>query len=100
MKSLLQAETGKLKKRLLYWHYPHYHTEGATPYSAVRNGDWKLIHSIETNTYELYNLKSDISESKNQIDSEPTIAAKLKKELEIWKMKIGAQMPEVKNETK
>ncbi len=96
LKSLLQPETGKLKKRSLYWHYPHYHTEGATPYSAVRNGDWKLIHTIETNTYELYNLKTDISETKNLIDSEPAVAAKLIKELEAWKKKVGAQMPAVK----
>jgi arylsulfatase A-like enzyme len=96
IKPLLISETGKLKRKSLYWHYPHYHTEGATPYSAVRNGDWKLIHTIETNTYELYNLKSDISESKNLIDSEPAIATKLKKELESWKKKMKAQMPKVK----
>lgn len=96
IKPLLISEKGKLKKRSLFWHYPHYHTEGATPYSAVRHGDWKLIHTIETNSYELYNLNTDISESKNLIDSEPTIAAKLKKELETWKKKVGAQMPTVR----
>jgi len=95
-KPLLLSKEGKLKKRALYWHYPHYHTEGATPYSAMRNGDWKLIHTFETNTYELYNLKSDISESKNLIASEPAIASKLKKELESWKKKMGAQMPKYK----
>lgn len=93
---LLISENGQLKRKSLYWHYPHYHTEGATPYSAVRHGDWKLIHTIETNTYELYNLKADISESKNLIDSEPAIAIRLKKELESWKKKMGAQMPTVK----
>jgi len=96
IKPLIVSETGKLKRKSLYWHYPHYHTEGATPYSAVRNGDWKLIHTIETNSYELYNLKSDISESKNLIGSEPAIAAKLKKELENWKKKMHAQMPTAK----
>jgi len=96
IKSIITSETGSLKRKSLYWHYPHYHTEGATPYSAVRSSDWKLIHTIETNTYELYNLKLDISESKNLIDSEPTIATKLKKELESWKKKMGAQMPVVK----
>lgn len=100
IKPLLISENGKLKHRALYWHYPHYHTEGATPYSAVRNGDWKLIHTIETNSYELFNLKNDISESNNVIDSEPVIAAKLKKELEAWKKKMGAQMPTVKVKTK
>lgn len=97
---LLTSENGKLKRKSLYWHYPHYHTEGATPYTAVRNGDWKLIHTIETNSYELYNLKIDISESKDLINSEPAIAAKLKKELEAWKKKMGAQMPTVNTAAK
>ncbi len=96
IKPLIVSETGKLKRKSLYWHYPHYHTEGATPYSAVRNGDWKLIHTIETNSYELYNLKTDISENKNLIDNEPAVAARLKKELEAWKKKMHAQMPTVK----
>lgn len=100
IKPLLTSENGKLKRKSIYWHYPHYHTEGATPYSAVRNGDWKLIHTIETNSYELYNLKTDISESKNLIDSEPALAAKLKKELEAWKKKMGAQMPVAKADVK
>jgi arylsulfatase A-like enzyme len=96
IKPLLLSKAGKLKKRALFWHYPHYHIEGATPYSAVRDGDWKLIHTIETNSYELYNLKSDISETKNLIDSEPKIADKLKKELEAWKKKVGAQMQPIR----
>lgn len=96
IKPLLISENGKLKRKSIFWHYPHYHTEGATPYSAVRSGDWKLIHTIETNSYELFNLKTDISESNNLIDTEPAIAAKLKKELEDWKKKMGAQMPTVK----
>jgi len=96
IKPILVSGNGKLNRKSLYWHYPHYHTEGATPYSAIRQDDWKLIHTIETNTYELYNLKTDISETKNLIDSVPSIAAKLKKELELWKKKMRAQMPTVK----
>lgn len=95
IKPLLITENGKLKRKSIFWHYPHYHTEGATPYSAVRSGDWKLIHTIETNSYELFNLKTDISETKNLIGSEPVIAGKLKKELEAWKKKMKAQMPTV-----
>lgn len=47
---------------------------------------WHLwIHTIETNSYELYHLKNDISETKNLNDSEPVVYAKLKNELENWK---------------
>ena len=100
IKSLLIVENGRLKKRSLYWHYPHYHTEGATPYSAVRDGDWKLIHTMETNSYELFNLKTDISETTNLFDSEPVVGAKLIKELEAWKKKMNAQMPRFKADKK
>jgi arylsulfatase A-like enzyme len=96
IKPLLLSENGKLKPRSLFWHYPHYHTEGATPYSAIRNGDWKLIHNIETNSYELYNLKSDISESNNLINIENADFVKLTKELENWKRRVKAQMPILK----
>ena len=82
-----------LKRSSLYWHYPHYHTEGATPYSAVRNGDWKLIHIIETNTFELYNLKTDSGETSNLASSQPAIVKRLTKELEKWKKEVNAQMP-------
>jgi arylsulfatase A-like enzyme len=73
IKPLLQEKPSALKRKALYWHYPHYHTEGATPYSAVRWGDWKLIHSIETNTYELYNLKEDIGETNNLAATQPKL---------------------------
>ncbi len=33
--------SGKLADRPLYWHYPHYHPGGATPYSAIRQGDYR-----------------------------------------------------------
>ena len=39
---LLKQAEGYPADRSIYWHYPH--TYGQTPYSSVRNGDWKLIH--------------------------------------------------------
>lgn len=96
IKPLLTEKPKTLKRKSVYWHYPHYHTEGATPYSAVRNGDWKLIHIIENDTYELYNLKHDIGETINLAAVEPKVLAKLTKELEQWKIKMNAQMPTLK----
>ena len=83
----------KIKRKAIYWHYPHYHTEGATPYSAIREGDWKLINVLESNTFELYNLKNDIGESIELSTKYPKKADKLKKDLQDWRNKIGAQMP-------
>jgi hypothetical protein len=62
----------------------------------VRNGDWKLIHIIETDSYELYNLKDDIGEQRNLIDENPKVKVRLQKELENWKLRMNAQMPTVR----
>ncbi|MCH8117459.1 MAG: NAD-glutamate dehydrogenase [Proteobacteria bacterium] len=40
-------EGGKLARRDLFWHYPHYGNQGGSPGSAVRLGDWKLIERFE-----------------------------------------------------
>ena len=43
---LLRDANGQLPKRSLYWHFPHYYPR-MTPASAIRAGDWKLIHYYE-----------------------------------------------------
>jgi arylsulfatase A len=83
-------------REAIFWHYPHYHTEGAKPYSAIRKGDWKLIYLYEDNTLELYNLKNDISESTNLIEKFPKKGGELLVVLNTWKEKVSAQEP-VKN---
>jgi arylsulfatase A-like enzyme len=96
LKPLLTDKKKPLKRSSIFWHYPHYHSEGATPYSAVRHGDWKLIHIIETNTYELYNLKEDIGETKDLATLYPKLVKQLAIVLEKWKKDMNAQMPLIK----
>jgi arylsulfatase A-like enzyme len=55
--------------RLTGWHYPKRHGSGHRPSTAIRYGNKKLIHFIENNTYELYDLSQDISESNNLVPS-------------------------------
>ncbi len=50
---------------------------------AVREGDWKLVRGAGT-TDELYNLKSDVAETKNLATAQPAIAARLAAALEAW----------------
>src|SRR6185295_3129084 len=50
---LLRDPAAKLDRKAIFWHYPHYHPGGATPYSAVRSGDWKLVEFFEDNHAEL-----------------------------------------------
>jgi arylsulfatase A len=79
--------------RSLYWHYPHYHSGGATPYGALRSGDWKLVEFFENGHLELFNLASDIGETQDLANAYPEKANALAKELGEWRKRVGAQMP-------
>jgi len=85
--------SNKMKRDSIYWHYPHYHPGGATPYSAVRNGDWRLVEFFEDNHVELYNLKIDPTESRDLATTEPTRADALRRQLHAWRKEVGAQLP-------
>lgn len=79
----------------LYFHYPHYGGKGDTPAGAVRIKDYKLIEFYEDNHIELYNLKDDISESKDLSKKYPQIAADMLQSLQEWRSKCGAKMPTI-----
>ena len=89
----LLKRTGGLKREGLYWHYPHYHAGGATPYSAIRAGDWKLIEFFEDHHVELYNLKDDLGEKTDLAGKLPDKAAGLRAKLVAWRDEVGAQLP-------
>ena len=89
----LLRQRGSLGRDTIYWHYPHYHPGGATPYGAIREGDWRLIEFYEDNHVELYNLKNDIGEQKDLASAMPEKAKSLRKKLHTWRQKVGAQMP-------
>jgi arylsulfatase A-like enzyme len=92
--SLAPAFTGQpLDRDALYWHYPHYHPGGATPHSAIRSGDWRLVHFYEDGRNELYNLRDDAGETNDLAAAEPSRAAALKASLDAWLDSVGAQRP-------
>lgn len=82
-----------LKSRPLFWHYPHYHLEGAVPYSAIRYNNYKLIHNSETNSLELYNLEKDIAETKNLRYDNEVLTQNLFSKLKQWKLSNQLQQP-------
>jgi len=90
--SLLQGKQ-RFSREALYWHYPHYHPGGATPYGAIRAGDFKLIEWFEDQHVELYNLKSDPGEQRDLSKSDPKRTAALRNNLAVWRRSVGAQMP-------
>ncbi len=80
-----------------FWHWPHYRRAlgglHASPSSAMRSGDWKLIHFYETGHHELFYLADDPGETTDLSQSHSRIAGKLAIELETWKREVGAQLP-------
>ena len=84
---------GALRRDSIYWHYPHYHPGGATPYSAIRQGDWKLIEFFEDNRVELYNLHEDLGERTDLAVKLPDRAEALRQKLHAWCTQVGAQLP-------
>ncbi|MBI1387635.1 MAG: sulfatase-like hydrolase/transferase [bacterium] len=89
----LLRESGTIEREALFWHYPHYHPGGATPYSAIRRGDWRLIEFFEDGHLELYNLHDDIGESYDLASQQPAIRDELHRMLIDWRKKVDAQMP-------
>lgn len=85
--------TGSHDRDAIYWHYPHYGNQGGSPGSAVRSGDWKLIHFFEDDRVELYNLATDIGETKNLATVEDHIADSLYALLDEWRGQVGARYP-------
>ena len=114
---------GKLKDRPLFWHFPayligkelytgarNYPDYRQQPVSVIRRGDWKLMMYLEewsldgglekrdvNHALELYNLKTDVGESKNLALKEPRIRDQLLDELLDWQTSMAAPIPKAPN---
>ncbi|MEF8851758.1 MAG: sulfatase [Haloarculaceae archaeon] len=78
----------------VFWHYPHYGNQGATPAAAVRSGRWKLVEFFETGHVELYDLDRDVREDHDVSDYRPEKADELLATLREWREDVGARLPE------
>jgi arylsulfatase A-like enzyme len=83
----------KFPREAIFWHYPHYHPGGATPYSAIRNEDYKLIEYLEDGKLELYNLNEDIGETTDLSATRPARTRELHEQLKKWRIEVNARMP-------
>ena len=90
----LLKERKKLNNRAIFWHYPNFafHRDNRLG-SAIREGDYKLLHFYDNDSIELYNLRKDISETNDLSRDLPQLALKLKNKLESLLKESGAAMP-------
>lgn len=90
----LLKERKKLNNRAIFWHYPNFafHRDNRLG-SAIREGDYKLLHFYDNDSIELYNLRKDISETNDLSRELPQLALKLKNKLESLLKESGAAMP-------
>jgi len=77
----------------LFWHFPHYRHDDIVPYSIIRSGDWKLIKRYEGKTYELFNLRNDLSETMDLSENNSEKVKELDLKLENWLKRVNAKMP-------
>jgi arylsulfatase A len=89
----LLKQSGEIQREALFWHYPHYHSGGATPYGAVRHGNFRLLEFYGPKKVELYDLSKDPGEKNDLADSNPSKRDELLAMLKKWREEVGAQMP-------
>lgn len=86
-----ETEGRKSPDRPLIWHFPHYNNQGGRPAGAVRLGHRKLVVNYDTDTAELYDLKSDIGEEKDLASQYPDEVGQLRAILTAFRTKVNAQ---------
>lgn len=90
----------ELDSRSLFWHYPNDwgpEGPGIGAFSAVRNGNWKLIYYHDSMDFELFNLSEDIGEIENLFKLYPSIAIRLSQLMSDHLRDSDAQMPVFKS---
>ncbi|MCF3649792.1 sulfatase [Synoicihabitans lomoniglobus] len=95
----------------LVWHFPYYHPETdfdeklpevgvddfamsrTYPQSAIRSGDYKLIHFYEADRDELYDLATDPGEQHDLSRSQPERVGDLRRQLDHYLSRVNARLP-------
>jgi len=89
---LRSGGSSKLSRDAIFWHFPHYRGN-IVPYSIIRAGDWKLIKRYEGKTFELFNLKADLSEKNDLAEKMPEKVRELDTKLNKWLRATSAKLP-------
>jgi arylsulfatase A len=83
----------KLPRERLFWHFPCY-VGRATPSSAIREGNWKLVEFFEDGgRLELYDLADDPTEQRDLSRAMPDRTSALAHTLHAWQHDTAAALP-------
>lgn len=90
----------KTPDRMLIWHFPNKwiakNGPGINYHSAIRYGNWKLVYNMYTKTRELYNLKTDMGETRDLSAENETMVRSLSVMLTKQLKTYNAPMPKYK----
>lgn len=104
LSKILADGTADSGREAVYWHLPAYPTARSMgPASAIHQRidetDWKLLYYYESQTWELYNLDTDMDESDNLADRESAIAEALGLNLLAWLDETDAPLATIRSGT-
>lgn len=88
---------GKLDRKSLYWHYPHYSNQGGIPGGAIREGNYKLFERYEDGRVHLYDLEQDPGEQKDLAAEKPDLVKEMRGRLHEWYKQVDAQFLQEKD---
>ena len=87
-------QEGTLQREAIYFHYPNYAWHAKNRLGGVIiEGDYKLLNWYDDDSVELYNIRTDISESKDLAMASPEKSQQMKRKLKKWLAQTGANMP-------
>lgn len=101
LSELIRNPSVDLDRDTLYFHFPHYHSQGLGPQGAIREGNYKLIEYYEKSllgqegAYELFDLETDLAERQNLAQEQPERVEAMSAKLRAWRKSVGAQEMEL-----
>ena len=98
---LLEDGGAELSRDSLYWHFPGYLVDqrNQRPQSVIREGAWKLLYNYEDQSFELYDLETDIGERINLAAARPDVVSRLSRRLAEWLDRTDAPLATLRSGT-
>jgi arylsulfatase A len=82
---------GRAPARKFFWHFPHYTNQGSRPSGAMRDDHWMMIEYYDEEKAELYDLREDVGEGRDLVESQPERVSQMRAALAAWRREVHAQ---------